>query len=110
VRFTELEPRFVRIGPAGHEDTTFAEATGVWYWCPKCKGTETAHHILTWFENSPADVGPRWTKKGTSAEDITFDPCGDAPPAMFLRSVRMIGGCMAHFFVTAGEVTFAVEQ
>jgi hypothetical protein len=105
----ELEAEFVRSTPGGFEQVeTIAEAEGLWFLCPKCfkdnGGKVRTHMILCWNPLAPADRDPRPGRglfAGTSLDDLTLD----AVPPEKKRSVLLLGGCNAHFHVTAGEIT-----
>ncbi len=91
------------------------EAQGVQFQCPKCAEGKPrsedgkvmgAHYVLCWFANPrhaptvPNDINPgpgRWfiSEGSTSLDDLTF--CGPGQ-----CSVKLIGGCEWHGYVTAG--------
>lgn len=125
MRLSELDARFVRWLPPGEPYPsggwafvdTWAEAQGLWFQCPKCaldkpragSGFEGVHYILCWFRNprqlSPVadDVEPtpgRWWAEGEGIADLTFGHGEPKKP----KSVRLLGGCNAHFHITAGEI------
>jgi hypothetical protein len=114
VKFTELEPCFIRRSTEGgiiHIPVDgIAEAQGVMFLCPKCfaanGGKAGTHRVICWSRSRgiPDDADPkpgRWTLDGTGLHDLTLngDPPGNA------RSVALIGGgCGWHGFITNGEV------
>ena len=108
MRFLDLEPSFLRI----KSDTVYervesiADADGVDFLCPRCfetnQGRVGTHGIICWRPRvplSPTKSGPgRWELVGTSLSDLSLV----ASPT----SVKLEGGCNAHFIVRNGEVTF----
>lgn len=100
----QLEAKFVRRTNEGRQHvSTIAEADGVDFLCPKCYaeqgGPVGTHHIVCWSPSVPQDVGPgpgRWSMHGNSIDDLTLvaQSC----------SVKLIGGCEAHFFVKGGVI------
>lgn len=83
---------------------TLAEADGITFECPICKGTKRQHSVICWFVGKvPDDAVPgpgRWTPNGTGLDDLTFVP-GKPPIAV---SVQLLGeGCRWHGFVKKGE-------
>jgi len=90
---------------------SFAEAQGVEFLCPRCfetnHGPVGTHMILCWFDGKvPADRVPgpgRWTPAGTGLDDLTLN----APACSPNRSVQITSGCLAHFHVTNGLITWA---
>lgn len=121
MKLTELEPVFIRresraVDPTVYVDgvmhpsgisvshapvITLAEADGIRFLCPKCKDKD-GHSVICWFEGKVADdvqPGPgRWNPQGTGFEDLSFVPGAKT------RSIQLLGGCNAHFFITNGEV------
>ncbi len=81
MKLTNLDATFVRYTGRGcHQDvSTFAEANGVLFDCPKCAGTN-GHSVLVWFKGAPLDAVPgpaRWSASGSSLEDLTLSPSVD---------------------------------
>jgi hypothetical protein len=115
MKLSELEPEFLRHERRGdgrvyhHTVGTIDEAQGVMFLCPSCfaanKGPVGTHSVICWSSSRGIEefVDPkpgRWTLEGTSLADLTLG----AEPGK-TRSVQLIGGCAAHFFVTQGEIT-----
>lgn len=109
MKLTDLEPQFlVNEGNTHRYVDTIAEAQGVMFLCPVCWKTNSGpvgtHMIVCWSSSRGVapDVLPgpgRWTLEGTGYADLTL---GCEPGKS--RSVLITSGCMAHFFVTGGEV------
>ena len=83
---------------------SFTDADGVMFLCPKCwlanAGPVGTHGIICWRPRVPAGVRPgpgRWEFQGTSLDDLTL-VAGSS-------SVRLDGGCNAHFHVRGGSIT-----
>lgn len=81
---------------------TLAEAWGVEFLCPKCfeenKGPVGTHMVICWSPVVPLDISPgpgRWELKGTGLHDLSL-VAGSS-------SVKLEGGCNAHFMVENGE-------
>ncbi len=113
MRLTELEPTFLVRKP-GEGDKVFTlvdeigGAEGIQFLCPVCfaknGGRVGTHIVICWTPAVPATVSPspgRWVLKGTGYDDLTLD----AQQPGGARSVKLEGGCMAHFSVTAGAIT-----
>lgn len=116
IKLTELKPQFVRWEKREEADgehtypvpvATLAEAQGLRFLCPLCnellKG-KGVHQSVCWFEDAPAEAVPgpgRWKPKGTGYADLSFVPGKKS------RSVRLIGGCNWHGFLTDGVLTSA---
>jgi hypothetical protein len=106
VRFTELEPSFLKFDPNDRKTygmtDNIAEADGVSFVCPKCfaaQGRPGSHSVICWTPKVPQDVAPmpgRWNLVGTGYGDLSL-VAGSS-------SVLLMGGCNAHFFVRNGEV------
>lgn len=125
MRFSELEPKFLRryevietwtrrkedgtdeqiTGPRDHYEVVekLEEANGIEFLCPKCfqqnGGPVGTHVVICWQPGIPANVNPgpgRWKLVGTSFEDISLV----ANPT----SVQLQGGCNAHFTVLNGNI------
>jgi len=82
---------------------TLAEAHGISFLCPKCiDHNGHAHSVVCWFDGRvPDDATPgpgRWNPTGTGYSDLSFVPGAKS------KSVRLHGGCNAHFLVTNGLV------
>ncbi len=113
MRLLDLDPHFLKIldeRSYQFEGVPFAEAQGVQFDCPTCwekngrSGIGT-HAVICWFDGKgvPPEYDPkpgRWTPAGTGYADLTLNP----PSFTGARSVLLMGGCNAHFFVTNGEV------
>lgn len=113
MRLIELDPQLYRreIREDGHEwhipVSTRDEADGIQFLCPKCfevnKGTRGTHSVICWRPHVPQDVKPgpgRWEIEGELYDGISLVN----PNPQGARSVLLLGGCGAHFFVTAGLV------
>lgn len=123
MRLTELEPRFLRYEKKPDPDPAYAhivrelfpfvdkieDAQGVKFLCPVCfkanGGSVGTHAIICWSSSRgiPDDVRPkpgRWRLVGSGLHDLSLmEEPGKS------RSVLLLGGCGAHFFVTNGEIT-----
>lgn len=107
MRLIDLEPTFYRLGhEVWNRVPTLAEAQGVMFLCPKCfitnGGRVGTHMVHCWFANhgvpDATDPKPgRWNPSGAGFEDLTFVGPGST-------SVLITAGCMAHFFVEAGQI------
>jgi hypothetical protein len=113
MRLTDLEPAFLRWQKdkegrvTFHEVATLAEAHGVKFLCPKCfvanGGPKGTHLIICWSESAgapkEATPGPgRWKLEGSGLADLTL-----AAEPKKTRSVKLLGGCKWHGFVTKGQ-------
>lgn len=87
--------------------TSVAEASGVWFLCPKCYaangGDVGTHRVLCWFAGRgvPDHIDPkpgRWNPSGTNIDDLTFV----GPGAV---SVLLTSGCGWHGFVRQGDAS-----
>lgn len=113
VPLSELGFVFLRVNEDGtwRRDVPLAEAQGCSFTCPVCMrkdGAVGAHGIVCWFRNPPdgkpvgdeLPPGPgRWWLEGTGVADLTFNY---GEPRM-AKSVLMLGGCKAHFYVDKGR-------
>jgi hypothetical protein len=87
-----------------YADVAIADAQGVWFLCPKCflengSQAEGVHSVLCWTPGVPPSLSPgpgRWEILGTGIDDLTLRASSS--------SVQITSGCMAHFFVTDGDV------
>lgn len=94
MRLTELNAKWYP-----ETATSMAEALGVVFDCPGCKGTERAHRLHMPFASKNAH-GTAWTEQGSSLEDLTF-----VDAARGTRSLRVLGHpCHSHFNVTSGAI------
>lgn len=112
MRLADLDARFLKIDTDRSfwtEGISLSEAQGVLFLCPVCfqknGGGVGTHSVICWFDGRgvPTDMDPkpgRWTPAGTGIADLTLNP----PSFTGARSVRLLGGCNAHFNVTAGEI------
>jgi hypothetical protein len=126
MRLSELEPQFLRreerieewtrrkedgtdeqvTGPREYQVfVELQDADGISFLCPKCfeqnKGSIGTHSVLCWTPKVPPNVDPkpgRWNLVGTSYEDLSL-VAGSS-------SVLLTSGCMAHFVVQNGNVSF----
>lgn len=80
------------------------EADGVQMLCPKCfadnHGDIGTHSVICWRPRVPPDVAPkpgRWEFVGMGIDDLTL-VAGSS-------SVKITGGCNAHFLVQSGSIT-----
>lgn len=113
IALTDLEPQWLvwEGDKIFRRVSTKSEAGGLMFACPLCyvaKGNRLAgvHSIICWSRSAgtPDDADPkpgRWRMDGLGFGDLTLnaDPPGTA------RSVLLLGGCEAHFFITDGRVT-----
>lgn len=106
MKLLELEPRFIRIVEPGkmfRDVDLISEADGVLFLCPKCfqtnGGTIGTHSVICWRSRVPQTEDPkpgRWEFEGTGLHDLTL--------VAGSRSVLLMGGCNAHFFVRSGDI------
>jgi hypothetical protein len=71
--------------------------------CPKCfatnGGARGTHSVICWSPGVPQEMRPgpgRWQLQGTSLDDLTLVAASS--------SVKLEGGCEAHFFVRNGAI------
>lgn len=96
MKLTDLNPVW---WPSHAKPSSMAEAFGVTFDCPGCKGTERAHRLTMPFA-SKNSTGAAWTEQGTDFDNLTFV---DAPRGS--RSLRVLGfPCRSHFNVTNGAI------
>lgn len=113
MRLVDLDPHFLKIlAPRTYQfdGVPFAEAQGVQFLCPVCfegngRSDVGVHSVICWFDGKgvPPEMDPkpgRWTAAGSGYGDLTLNP----PSFTGARSVLLMGGCCAHFFVTNGEI------
>jgi len=86
-----------------HPVDALADADGISFLCPKCvDDQDRGHSVICWFEGRvPGDATPgpgRWNPTGSGYADLSFVPGAKS------NSVRLIGGCNAHFMVENGAV------
>ena len=109
-KLRKLVPVLIRINNTGGHVAveSMKDAQGIRFLCPKCYyengGPMGTHQVICWFHGRgvPDDAPPgpgRWVAKGAGIDDLTLD----APPGK-TRSVRLLGGCRWHGFVTGGSV------
>lgn len=108
LRLRDLIPRLLKVDSPSkwHEVQEVAGADGVSFLCPKCfranKGPVGTHSVVCWRPGVSPDLRPgpgRWLLVGASLDSLSLVASS--------RSVRLEGGCRAHFYVKNGEVTFA---
>lgn len=106
MKFTQLEPQFLKHGDGGafRFVDKITDATGVMFLCPKCLqangGRAGTHSVICWSPSVPAHIRPlpgRWELKGAGFHDLSL-VAGSS-------SVKLGGGCNWHGFITNGEVT-----
>lgn len=112
MRLTALHPKFIRREVRdGHlyqvPVETLADAQGIRFDCPKCKGTRD-HAVVCWsrsrgIEDSDSPGPGRWRLDGTGYDDLSLN----AEQPNGVRSVQLKGGCAWHGFITNGLVTDA---
>jgi hypothetical protein len=114
LRLPELEASFVHYhAENGHRYhkavASMAEANGVSFLCPQCyrnnRGPAGTHSIMIMTPSVGAGCpyGPgRWHMEGTSLDDLTL--VANSP------SVRITGGCHAHFHVRRGKIDFCDDS
>jgi hypothetical protein len=115
----ELEGTFIRreIRIDGGEQSehwvhvdTIAEAHGIMFLCPQCFGEDPpgpvgCHMMICWRPFVPPHVTPkpgRWELVGTGLDDLTL-VAGSS-------SIKITGGCNAHFFVGGGAVSMCSDS
>lgn len=107
MKLAELDPDLFRFEERDgstylHKVQTVAEAHGVDFECPKCRG----HHVMVTFRDRgvPDHLGTRssdgtptrWAASGAGVNDLTLSPSVDCTPSN--------PNCW-HGFITNGEVT-----
>lgn len=106
LKLADLEPKFLKILDDRTEQMQdeIAGADGLWFLCPKCftanKGRVGTHGVICWRPHVPQTRSPRpgrWEFTGTGFNDLSL-VAGSS-------SVKLMGGCEWHGFVTNGEVT-----
>jgi len=105
MRLIELEPEFLRITGEGTftRDATIND-DGLMFLCPVCfvnngNSNVGTHRVICWTPKVPQTIQPtpgRWGMQGTGFDDLTL-VAGSS-------SVRLIGGCNAHFFIQKGAI------
>lgn len=102
MRLDDLAPAFIKyennsIYPADN----IWEATGIEFMCPICYlNDDKEHSIICWDSSIPQYVLPnpgRWDLEGNDFEDLSL--IGNTT-----SSVRLMGGCRAHFLIKDGNV------
>lgn len=91
-------------GGFAHVDT-LAEANGVRFDCPQCVTDGTPNRGLHWIYcalNGNRRGWPVWCATGTTIDDLTFTGPGPC-------SVKLLAGCMAHFYVRAGAIVLLAD-
>ena len=104
MRLRQLEAKFVRRTEDGRQYVaTIGEADGVDFLCPKCYGENGGpvgtHRVVCWSPSVSQEVPPgpgRWSMHGGTIDDLTL--------VAHSSSVKLNGGCDAHFFVKGGEI------
>lgn len=109
MRLSELDPKFLkRLRPDAWKcwDVSREEADGLMFLCPKCfkanGGAISTHTVICWRPSVPQDTSPtggRWEIVGTGFDDLSLIAASS--------SVRLDGGCRAHFWVRNGEIVDA---
>ncbi len=108
MKLTDLDPQFLKRLDANSWQNVDnkAEATGIRFLCPKCfkanNGSTGTHSIICWDPTVPQDTRPtpgRWSMDGSSFDDLTLR-AGSS-------SIKLEGGCEAHFYITNGEIISA---
>lgn len=106
----DLDPKLLRARSKKEwecADVTFDKADGICFLCPKCLGANSGdragvHSVICWQPTVSPEMEPgpgRWLFVGSSIDDVTF-LAGSA-------SIKLSGGCEAHFFIRAGKVEMA---
>lgn len=107
MKLTELEPHFLvrKSEKVFRLADTIDGADGIQFLCPKCfaanGGRVGTHIIICWTPAVPPTVSPqpgRWRLMGTDYGDLNLVGTPSS-------SVKLMGGCQAHFSVTNGEIT-----
>ena len=113
MRLTDLTPYWMKF--VSNDEyrivDSLAEADGLMLLCPVCfekNGSNVGtHSVMCWFRNRVPDSTPpnpgRWTPSGHDFRDLTFI---EGFPKM-ATSVKIEGGCNAHFFIENGGIRMA---
>jgi hypothetical protein len=104
VNLRQLEAKFVKRTDEGRRNVdSKGEADGVDFLCPKCYGENGGpvgtHRIVCWAPHIQVIIAPgpgRWSMHGSSIDDLTL--------VAQSSSVKLNGGCDAHFFVKGGMI------
>lgn len=105
MKLAELDPLFLKVtgGRTYQRIHNFADADGLMLLCPKCfaknGGPKGTHVVMCWRPHVPQTIKPtpgRWEFRGTGIGDLTLF-AGSS-------SIRLVGGCDAHFFIKNGEI------
>jgi hypothetical protein len=108
VRLLELRPAWLGAPAADGSAALLPlkkQAHGVLFLCPKCflanGGAKGTHSVICWDPTVPLTVDPgpgRWRLEGIDFEDLTL-VAGSS-------SVKLTEGCLAHFYIRDGSITF----
>lgn len=104
---SELQPRLLKATSKrewSRFEGPFAAADGMVFLCPKCMAAnnmraEGVHSVICWQPSVSPEMEPgpgRWLFIGNDFHDVTF-VAGSS-------SVKLSGGCEAHFFIKAGKI------
>ena len=105
MRLTELEPRFLKIisDTTHREVESIDDADGIIFLCPVCfkknNGPVGTHSVICWQPHVPLTRSPkpgRWNFVGAGIHDLTLK-AGSS-------SIKLEGGCNAHFFIRNGNI------
>ena len=103
MRLSELNPQFLKAESKTtfRRDGDIKSADGVMFLCPKCyNGTSVGvHSVICWQPTVSPEMQPspgRWLIMGDSIDNLSL-VAGSS-------SVKLSGGCDAHFFIRNGEI------
>ena len=102
-----LEPQLLKLVDderSLHGDVSWAEADGLMFSCPRCwvdngRSLIGTHVMICWRPHVGQEHTPRpgrWQMVGTSLADVSL-VAGSS-------SIKIEGGCNAHFFVRNGQI------
>lgn len=106
-QLAELEPELLKLDSDGggwRTDATWGQADGLWFLCPKCwlangRSAIGTHMVLCRAPHVPQTITPRpgrWAMEGAGLDDVTL--------VVGSSSVKIEGGCNAHFFIRRGRI------
>ena len=110
MKLADLDAEFLKIADENtdHRGVSLAEADGVMFLCPKCfianGGPVRTHSMICWRPHVPQTRSPtpgRWEFHGTGLHDLTL--------VNGSSSVKIDGGCNAHFFVRNGAIEMLAD-
>jgi hypothetical protein len=106
MKLTELDPHFLKIidDHTYHRiDVSITDADGICFLCPKCfianNGSIGTHSVICWQPHVVQTMRPgpgRWKFLGNGYDDLSL--------VAVSSSIKLTGGCEAHFFIVNGEI------